>query len=219
MREQSEAELLRLSAGALTGVNVIPVVESGDIAQCIARRVNEHNIGLIVIPTLGRGKFRQLLLGSVTSKVLHDNACPVWTMAHAETPTAEQSTEIHNIVCAIDCASDTARVLEAAADLASIYQANVLLIHAIPNLQDTNSSRFLSDTAQEQIMKLQQTAGTNWDLQVKTGTVPHVVRDAALQQQAELVIIGRGRFGEPLGSLRTHVEAIIRDAPCAVLSV
>ncbi len=219
VREQSEAELLRMSAGALTGVNVIPVVENGDIAQCIARRVNEHNIGLIIIPTHGRGKFRQLLLGSVTSKVLHDNACPVWTMAHAEMLTAEHSTEIHNIVCAIDCASYAGRVLEAAADLASIYGAKVLLIHAIPSQQDTSFSRFLSDTAQEQIMKFQQTAGTSWDLQVKTGTVPHVVRDAALQQQAQLVIIGRGQLGEPLGGLRTHVEAIIRDAPCAVLSV
>jgi len=140
-------------------------------------------------------------------------------MAHAEMLTAEHSTEIHNIVCAIDCAADAGRVLEAAADLASIYGANVLLIHAIPSQQDKAFGRFLSDTAQEQIMKLQQTAGTGWDLQVKTGTVPHVVRDAALRQQAELVIIGRGQLGERLGGLRTHVEAIIRDAPCAVLSV
>ena len=219
VREQSEAELLRMSAGALTGVNVIPVVERGDIAQCIARRVNEHEIGLIVIPTHGRGKFRQLLLGSVTSKVLHDNACPVWTMAHAETLTAEHSPEIHNIVCAVDSAADAGRVLEAAEDLASVYGANVHLIHAIPIQQDTNFSHFLSDTAQEQIMKLQQTAGTSWDLHVKTGTVPHVVRDAALQHQANLVIIGRGRVTERLGGLRTHVEAIIREAPCAVLSV
>ncbi len=60
VREQSEAELLRLSADTLKGVNVIPVVESGDIAQRIARRVNEHDIGLIVMPTHSRGKFRKM---------------------------------------------------------------------------------------------------------------------------------------------------------------
>lgn len=218
-REQSEAELLRLGAWAFTGVNVIPVVESGDIAQCIARTVSDHDIGLIVIPTHGRGKFRQLLLGSVTSKVLHDNACPVWTMAHAEALRAKHSPEIHDIVCAVDSTPDAGRVLEAAADLASVYGANIHLIHAIPIQQDKSFSHFLSDTIQEQIAQLQRTAGTRWELQVKTGAVPHVVRDAALQQQADLVIIGRGQLSERLGGLRTHLEAIIREAPCAVLSV
>jgi nucleotide-binding universal stress UspA family protein len=219
LREQSEAELLRLSAETLQGINVIPVIENGDISQCITRRVNQHDIGLIVIPTHGRGKFRQLLLGSVTSKVLHDNACPVWTTAHAENLNVEHLREIHSIVCAVDTAPDGCRVLKAAFDIASLYGASVRVIHAIPFQQDITFSRFLGDVAKEKIMDLQQAAGTNWDLQIEAGTVPHVVRDAALQHQANLVMIGRGGLTEPMSGLRTNVEAIIRQVPCAVLSV
>ena len=219
VHEQSEAELIRLIAATLQGINVIPVVEDGDISRCIARRVNTHNIGLIIIPTHGRGKFRQLLLGSVTSKVLHDNACPIWTTAHAETLNAEHLREIQSILCAVDDSPEGSRILAAALDVASIFGASVRVIHAIPFQQDVTFSRFLSDVAKEKIINLQGAAGTNWDFQIETGTVPHVVRDAALQHHANLVIIGRGAGSEAMGGLRSSAEAIIRQVPCAVLSV
>jgi nucleotide-binding universal stress UspA family protein len=143
----------------------------------------------------------------------------VWTTAHAESLTVKHLQEIHTILCAVDAAPDGSRVLEAAADIASIYEASVRVIHAIPFQQDVTFSSFLGDVAKEKIMKLQQSAGTNWDLQIETGTVPGVVRDAALQHQAKLVIIGRGGLTESRSGLRTNVEAIIRQVPCAVLSV
>jgi hypothetical protein len=34
---------------------------------------------MILMPTHGYGPFRQMLLGSVTAKVLHDSKCPVLT--------------------------------------------------------------------------------------------------------------------------------------------
>ncbi len=214
VREQGEAELLRLSAVSLKGVSVIPVVERGDIAQCIASRVKEHDIGLIVIPTHGRGKFRQLLLGSVTVKVLHDNACPVWTTIHTESATTGDLPEIRNIVCAVDAGPDAHRVLEAAADLASVYGAAVSLVHASQIQQDAHLTNPASEAVQEQIMMMQHTAGTEWPFEAKTGSVPQVLRDCSLERRADLVIIGRGRL-----TRCTHVEAIIRDAACAVLSV
>ena len=36
----------------------------------------------MIMPTHGYGVFRRFLLGSVTSKVLHDLGCPVLTGAH-----------------------------------------------------------------------------------------------------------------------------------------
>jgi hypothetical protein len=40
----------------------------------------------------------------------------------------------------------------------------------------------------------------------------------ALEQDADLVVIGAGRTREVFGRLRTHSYQIIRDAPCPVLS-
>src|SRR5690242_7821708 len=51
----------------------------GDPSQVISNYAQEQGIDLIMMPTHGFGTFRSLLLGSVTSKVLHDSACPVWT--------------------------------------------------------------------------------------------------------------------------------------------
>src|SRR5579864_2881409 len=51
----------------------------GDPAQTIGAFAQENGFDLIMMPTHGYGLFRSMLLGSVTAKVLHDAACPVWT--------------------------------------------------------------------------------------------------------------------------------------------
>src|SRR5689334_17044250 len=58
------------------GLNVTRTVEVGDAAHRITQYVDEHGVDLVVVPTHGRGKFRRLLLGSVTSKVLHIPSVP-----------------------------------------------------------------------------------------------------------------------------------------------
>jgi nucleotide-binding universal stress UspA family protein len=51
------------------------------------------------------------------------------------------------------------------------------------------------------------------------GDVAEAVRTEAQRHKADLVIIGRGMLDQSLGRLRTHSYAIIRQAPCPVLSV
>ena len=53
------------------------------------------------MPTHGYGIFRSMLLGSVTAKVLHDAACPVWTGVHVE-ETPPNSAAFERILCAVD---------------------------------------------------------------------------------------------------------------------
>jgi nucleotide-binding universal stress UspA family protein len=71
----------------------------------------------------------------------------------------------------------------------------------------------------QQVAELQRAAGTEWPVSVKPGSVSEVVREAALEHAADLVVGGRGRLPEWLGGLRTHAYAVIRDSPCPVLSV
>jgi nucleotide-binding universal stress UspA family protein len=49
--------------------------------------------------------------------------------------------------------------------------------------------------------------------------VSQVVRDAALEDRADLVIIGSGKSHQTLGTLRSNAYAIIRESPCPVLSM
>ena len=62
---------------------VTRVTALGDPAVKIAEFSRDGVVDLVMLPTHGHGLFRGLLLGSVTSKVLHDVHSPVWTAAHA----------------------------------------------------------------------------------------------------------------------------------------
>jgi nucleotide-binding universal stress UspA family protein len=179
-----------------------------------------------VMPTHGHGRFRQLLLGSVTSKVLHDVACPVLTTAHSENLPSRAFTPIRAIVCAVDLSSDTPLVLRAASDLSAASGAPVQLVHAIPASEAADEfaenapfRRFLFDTAKERLAAVQREAQTCYDVCIEHGNVAAVVAGAAARQDAQVVVIGRGRMQKALGRFRTNVGAIIRDSPCPVLSV
>ncbi len=227
VRERRESDLMDFAAGTFDNVNVTAVVDSGDPAERIIHYAAEQDAGLIIMATHGRGTFRKLLLGSVTSKILHDSTYPVWTTAHAGTLAAGLPTrDIQKVICAIDTGSDGLRVLEATGDIASLFGAEVIIVHAVPVPTvgfepglDNGFGLFLADTAKDLIAKLQRNAGTKWEVSIDMGNVAAVIRDSALRNQADLVIIGRGCLSETLGGLRTHVGAIIRESPCPVLSV
>jgi nucleotide-binding universal stress UspA family protein len=51
---------------------------------------------------------------------------------------------------------------------------------------------------------------------VRNGAVVHT---AAVEQDADLVVIGRGVLKEALGRLRSNGYSIIRDSPCPVISI
>src|SRR5207245_2957797 len=58
------------------------IVSLGDPAAEITHYAEKNQVDLIMMPTHGYGRFRNMLLGSVTAKVLHDAHCPIWTAAH-----------------------------------------------------------------------------------------------------------------------------------------
>ena len=68
----------------LNGLAVKRVLVEGNPARAIVRTAHDEKVDLIAMPTHGYGAIRRFLLGSVTSKVLHDSECPIWTGAHLE---------------------------------------------------------------------------------------------------------------------------------------
>src|SRR5579862_2458316 len=101
IRNARHCELDQYLTGKFQGLNVGRVMLEGDAAHEITEYAQEHGTDLIMMPTHGYGIFRSLLLGSVTAKVLHDAACPVWTGLHVEeTPPAAAT--FANIMCAAD---------------------------------------------------------------------------------------------------------------------
>jgi nucleotide-binding universal stress UspA family protein len=226
IRQQRTADMESFGREEFKCLKVTRTVEIGEVSSRITHYADEHGIDLIIMPTHGHGRFRRLLLGSVTSKVLHDTACPVWTTAHSEELISHSAENVRSIVCAVDLCSSTVHVIRAATDIAKQYGAVVRLVHAIPHpdygpgvIEDASFRQFIFDTANEKIADLQHEAETPFNTWVQHGSIPTVIRETALTCDSQLVVIGRGRTQQFLGGLRTHASAIIRESPCPVLSV
>jgi nucleotide-binding universal stress UspA family protein len=223
-RTKASKQLDDFLCAALNHLNTRRILREGDPAAVIADQAVQDRSDLIVMPTHGYSPFRRLLLGSTTSKVLHDTPCPVWTGAHvAQGPPAEWI-KLSHIVCAVDLGPHSASVLRWAAGLASEFKSKLTLLHVVPRLDSPGEGhyadewrrRLLAD-AGEVIAKVQQSAGIHVEAVVESGDVSKAVRAAAGRLNADLVVIGRGAADN--ARLRTHAFGIIRESPCPVVSV
>jgi nucleotide-binding universal stress UspA family protein len=201
-------------------------VEQGDPATRIIDYATHNDVDLIIMPTHGLGIFRNMLLGSVTSKVLHDATCAVWTAAHADGSRVSNSASLRSIVCGVNLTEESVRIIRCASDLAREFHAELRLVHAASASEisgsehrDTDFRRTLLEWIHEHLATLQQQAGTNVDVSVEGGSVSTVVAAAVKRHSADLVVIGRGKAQGIFGSLRSNAYAVIRDSPCPVLSL
>jgi nucleotide-binding universal stress UspA family protein len=184
---------------------------------------HSHNVDLIMMPTHGLGLFRSLLVGSVTSNVLHDAKCPVWTAAHAE---AQGTPVPRTILCAVDGTPGTPALMRWAAEFSAKVEARLNLLHVVDPVSDWPSlerEQRLQDKVREEargsISSMLKSAGVEAPLRVVVGHIAPTVTEEARQEKADLVIIGRGSVSEPFGRLRTHAFGIIQGSPCPVFSV
>lgn len=216
-------ELLRFYGESSGPVEAVAAV--GDTALTIVDYARNHQIGLVMMPTHGYGKFRGMLLGSVTAKILHDAPCPVWTAAHSEDIDSRIHVGCKSILCALDLNDGNADLLLRAVDFAGRFDAKLRIVHAVVEslpgagyMTGSNFQEFLLDAARDAIDNLQARAGTHLDVCLGPAPVADWVREVAHHHAADLVVIGRGRLQGTLGRLRTNAYAIIREAPCPVLS-
>jgi nucleotide-binding universal stress UspA family protein len=214
-----ETELDWFAAEAFAGIPVVRELLEGNPAHHIVRYADEHKVDLIMMPTHGHGPFRVLLLGSVTAKVLHDTHCPVWTSVHAEDLPSHSPDRWKRILCAVEIDEHGESVLTWAAEFARQQNLDLQLVHAVAGADgmwteesDPSMYDFLFHAARESLAKLQASAGTNIKIRLIGGSVGSAVRQAALEYDADLIVIRRAVIGHG-GS------AVIRAAPCPVISI
>jgi nucleotide-binding universal stress UspA family protein len=199
-----------------------PLLLEGDPAEAIVCHAKQDAIDLIMMPTHGYGAFRRMLLGSVTAKVLHDAACPVWTAPHDEEvpPQAEWG----RFLCAVDETARDACLLQWAAQFAHEQHADLHVVHGVAPVPSRPGAEagfcdLLFDIARSNLAELQTEAGTSLDIQVRLGPVGDVVHQMAIDCKSDLILVGRGAIQKRSGGLFSHAYAIIREAPCPVISL
>jgi nucleotide-binding universal stress UspA family protein len=208
------------------GLTVERVAELGDPAQTIVEFVKSHRVDLVMMPSHGYGPFRQLLLGSVTSKVLHDVECPVWTTAHTGGGPDLEHLKLSKILCAVDGQPQSVALMQRAAAVAKDLGASLRFVHVVPGIEawperqmDIEFEEQIRSNAKRIIEDLEKSAGLDAPLCVAIGSVADGVAEEAERHGADLLIIGRGALTATLGRLRTHAYGIIRLSPCPVLSI
>lgn len=226
MLEDRREALRSYLAHELRSISVQRCVQSGDPALHITQDARQRKTDLIMMPTHGYGPFRGLLLGSVTAKVLHDAGCRVWTTVHASEIATNAGKPWGQLICAVDDDPRDVPLVRWAAELASEQGAELRLVHAVTGFEeeprygvDDPLREFLFGVARERIDKMQAEADTKLELCMAAGAPGKVVRDFAAQHAADLVLVGRGKIQKHFGRLRSNAYAIVRDAPCPVISV
>lgn len=221
-----EGKLRAFGATAFSGRFVHHVLRTGRPSKEILRFIEEENIDLVLMPTHGFTRFRQLLLGSVTASVLHDAECPVWTSAHSQEPGAIPE-EVHQVVCAVDMEASTVDVLAKAKEVATAYGATLSVVHSVPAVDPRfysevagHAHRYLVESARRDYPALAAAAGVSEPLEVLEGLgLAASIAARAKGSGAGLLVIGRGSAKGVLGRLRTNSHDLIRLSPCPVLSV
>jgi nucleotide-binding universal stress UspA family protein len=184
------------------------MLRSGEAAAQIAEVARTGGFDLIVMPTHA-GRFRRMLLGSTTAKVLNDADCLVLTTEHAETK-FPRPLEHRVWVCAIGMSPDSERVVRLASRAAVAAGAKLSLIHAVHDGEND---------ARRRLQKLQQTVGSQAAVHIAVGPVKEALLDAAREAAADALIIGRTPRSGALGRMRDLTYSLIRDSPFPVLSV
>lgn len=202
------------------------VLIHGDPASKIAEFAHTEGTDLILLPTHGYGRFRRLILGSVTAKVLHDARCPVWTGVHMEHVPRLEDIAFRKIVCAVDLGRQSCPTLRWASQFAYEFDAELAVVHAIPEAKDVNSVYADTKTREARIQEaagqvdgLIESLGSNARAVVLAEDIAPAVCGFAGREKADLLVIGRSIEEGMLGRLKGNAYSIIRQSPCPVVSV
>ncbi|MGB7436931.1 MAG: universal stress protein [Candidatus Acidiferrum sp.] len=208
----------RLATLAVRGV-----VVQGDPARAILRAAQAENADLIMMASYGN-TFDRFLLGSVTTKVLRRQECPLWTGAHTEEPSAK-AFSIHNILCVVDLGPRRQEAASWAAQLAAEFGAHLTLSNVTESAAilaprgtwaDPEYQESLVNDASHRLTELQKNLRINADLLIGSGDVPKVVSEIANETKADLLVMDCYPYS---GNLRIHGYAIICAVSIPILSV
>jgi nucleotide-binding universal stress UspA family protein len=86
-------------------------------------------------------------------------------------------------------------------------------------LMDPGGPPLSTDSVTRTLRDFVERTGVVANVRVSVGDVARQVARTAREQEADLVVIGRGGAPELLGGLGSHAYAIVRRAPCPVLCV
>jgi len=235
---EQELEALRLTvrdfAQAAAGdvSFTVRVTSATDVRRAIVTEVESDDADFLVIGAHGHTGVERFLLGSTTDRVVRQAGCPVLVVpANAEAP---QHGQFRRILCGVDFSSASLRAFRYAIHLAD-RDGEVRLLHAIempPELRerqivaahDVDAVRMAAEKAAHQRLQAlfpgADAPPVRIAAQVAEGRAHRQILELARQEGADLIVLGaRGRGAVDRWLFGSNTQAVLNDAPCAVLTV
>ncbi len=240
VRQMARKEIVEtFAANGPAGVEVEPLVDSGDPTQRILECALGLPADLIVMGTHGLGGFEHFVLGSVTEKVLRKAPCPVLTVP----PRAQTRARLpfKRLLCAVDFSESSLQAVQLAASLAKESDAELDLLHVIEWPWTEPPAPDFAAIPPEQALALaefrrysEETAASRLESLVPTGPgasrrpvarvtngKPYVqILDVASEEHVDLIVIGvHGHNVLDRAFFGSTVNQVVRRASCPVLTL
>jgi nucleotide-binding universal stress UspA family protein len=108
---------------------------TGNVWQNLARIIEDQDIDLIVVGTLGRAGIEKVMMGSTAETIFRQASCPVLTVGPGviSKATHAAASELNRILYATDFSAESLAGARHAISLAKEYRAELILMHSINN--------------------------------------------------------------------------------------
>src|SRR5665213_2964264 len=214
VEERKERQLTEFVAEAFPSQDLDALLEEADPASAIEKVVRKQESDLVMMPTHGVNAIGRIYSGSLTEKLLHDLRVAVWTFTGW--PLAEHPREVSykSLLGALDFGPETEAVFQTAAALASSYDARLSLVHVV-----TTCEPHLIGAANDRFVAWKDKLGISAPHKILCGSTAGAIRQEAVQEKADLIVVGRGLSQGTLTKAMSHLYEIVCESPCPVLSI
>jgi len=200
-----------LEPARAAGIPVRVCLKAGRPAHEILETVRRTAPDVIVMGTHGRGGFKRRALGSVTSEVLRNVACPVLTIGHRRPDPARTDA----VVCAVGLSPSSPRTVARACEVARATGAPLTLLHVF---EDRATEMREACRRLHALAAAHGRPGDRIEEVVVAGVPARQILRMAAARRAALVVVGGATLSDRALSAST-ADQVIRGAPCAVLTV
>lgn len=230
-----------LAENALTDLPHDAEVRTGEIVGAVNSMVAAREIDLLVLATHGRTGVSRFMLRSVAATVFRHALCPVLTVG----PNAKDvnaKSPFRNVLFATDFSEHAPKVLDYALAIARHSRGHLTLLNVV---DDSLEALFGHDEdvvrrRRDKLLHMIETEaliGRDVSIAVHIGSAAHGIVDAAVETEADVIVIGARRGSEQRRSEQRHSEEshserhvtaevpwgtayrVVCAAPCPVLTV
>ncbi|HTQ60464.1 MAG TPA: universal stress protein [Candidatus Solibacter sp.] len=228
-QEWAHAEMERVETSLYSVPRVTFIEQGSTLWEVVSRLVKVHDIDLIVLGTHGRTGLKKALLGSSAEEVFRHSRVPVLTNGPAARESTKDFARFHCILFATDFNEASSAAASYAVSLAEENQAQLVLLHVLPQPKPGKTSKPGELSVAEAIHRLESFVPQEAEFWCRPravvghGDTADQVLSAARKHEADLIVLGvQGMHGLTRVAARVQKDIayeIVAHAPCPVLTI